>query len=443
MQGTFLPAAPPQRAPPASTRRSTPPPPAATDDHNAPPTEPHPATAPPAHEISSGGPQLGLPDWTRHVHPRREKVVDQREVVDAGRGHVARLQKIKRDIEPAVPFFQMEGYYVFVVKTDTVLGTCNDTGFWIVPHCLVNPDHPDLNYCPFPMPKKERRVNKDVRDVTKCYPKNTPNPCYTHPHVDFILPSNNNLVIGEINLRADGEKAEQLDLEFALRMQGLQNCNLRAVWVSVDPDTTDGDRYGLSHSYMEDYVRRFLQHAELNSMERTQQAVDEVIRLFDMFSVQWTLRHRSTLAATIVAASESLVGLFTQSILKPFVEPPISMTWVEISRILRRDKKLGPHFGLCLHYYMTKLEQDRSGRNGNYKSMFNISNSNMFALNSMASFLSSNKEYIMNIVTTNDFHICYKRWTHYLTMDWYSIVTQLKVQPKAYPYKKDFPGMNG
>jgi hypothetical protein len=99
------------------------------------------------------------------------------------------------------------------------------------------------------------------------------------------------------------------------------------------------------------------------------------------------------------------------------------MTWKQMSRVIRRDPRLSPQFGLCLHFYMVKLEQDRGSRNASYKSMFNASSANMLAINAMDKFLRKESGYLASLtagLATPD-----QRRFDVRCMDWYLIVSQL------------------
>jgi hypothetical protein len=122
------------------------------------------------------------------------------------------------------------------------------------------------------------------------------------------------------------------------------------------------------------------------------------------------------------------VGLFSQSALRGVF--PADMTWKEVSRVIRRDPQLGPHFGLCLHFYMVKLEQDRGMRNASYKSMFNATSSNMLSLNSLDAYLRSNRGLLG--AAAADVLDPVARPFHWRAIDWYFIATQLPLPTMQY-----------
>ena len=96
---------------------------------------------------------------------------------------------------------------------------------------------------------------------------------------------------------------------------------------------------------------------------------------------------------------------------------------------------MSPHFSLCLHYYMVKMDQDRGGRNANYKSMFNSSSANMMAINSMGAFLAENMSKIRAITDDIDAKEPHKKRLSTEIVDWYDIASQIPLAPEQYPYK--------
>lgn len=122
------------------------------------------------------------------------------------------------------------------------------------------------------------------------------------------------------------------------------------------------------------------------------------------------------------------MGIFFQGALRGVF--PEGMTWKEASRIIRRDPRLSPQFGLCLHFYMTKLEQDRGARNASYKSMVNATASNMLSLNSLDAFLRKERGYLATLSVPLAAPV--ERLFHVSVIDWYYIVSQLPLPTMQY-----------
>ena len=138
--------------------------------------------------------------------------------------------------------------------------------------------------------------------------------------------------------------------------------------------------------------------------------------------------HKRALAPSIEAAAEALVGVFFAGALRGVFAPDV--TWKEASRLIRRDPRLGPQFGLCLNFYMTKLEQDRGSRNASYKSMVNASSSNMLSLKALDAFFRAERGALgaAAAAVTDPAARCF----HPSTIDWYHIVSQLPLPTMQY-----------
>jgi len=240
-------------------------------------------------------------------------------------------------------------------------------------------------------------------------------------HFLFADP-NTQRVIGEMHLKPLLEAAERLDYDFALRMQGLQNTTINAVWVcSESSGAQPEDRAEMMDQFLRSYLSRFLGKVPQTTQEDPEEIIREAVQMHQQFCAGWVREHKRCLSPTIEAAAEALVGLFWDGALRPAVRA--GMSWKEMSRVIRRDARLSPQFGLCLHFYMVKLEQDRGSRNASYKSMFNASSANMLAINAMDKFLRKESGYISSL--TAGLTDKKDRRFNVKCMDWYLIVSQL------------------
>lgn len=321
---------------------------------------------------------------------------------------------------------------------------------WLVPH-VQKPVH-NLAGAPVPgSPRYRPYVDGDtpVRDdaaagalkpaLDAMQDKGDPYVLQPGRHVQMPDPGRV-FTIGEGRLRYVGERAENLDYKFALRMQGLQNATLKAVWVCSDPDLGGDRRDDLAKAFSELFIRDFLSFKTLNPTgneggPRVDAALREAVHLFNEMTSAWVDSHRHGLSPQIMASAESLVGLFFRTGLRQFADR--GYTWGEVARFLMRDPRFAPHFGLCLHYYMTKMEQDRGGRNASYKAMFNAAAGNLMALNAMNAFLTQNREQLDAVANQSGDEM--QRMFHISFVDWYGVVVQLHPQRKLYAYTRGFP----
>ena len=251
---------------------------------------------------------------------------------------------------------------------------------------------------------------------------------YAQQHVHFTLPDPHNpsWIVGSLYLQKRMEKAERLDYEFALRMQGLQNSTINAVWVCSNAGAEPSDRSEMMEQFLRNYLSRFLTQAPM-AQDDPETVIREAVQMHQQYCAGWVREHTRGLAPTIEAAAEALIGMFFNTVLRGSVLQ--QLTWKQASRLIRRDERTSPQFGLCLHFYMVKLEQDRGGRNASYKSMFNASSSNMLSINAMDAFLRREAAYLNRIATealgdSKDFH-----WA---TVDWYGAVSQLSLPVMRY-----------
>jgi hypothetical protein len=227
------------------------------------------------------------------------------------------------------------------------------------------------------------------------------------------------------------EKAEKMDYDFAVRMQGLQNCNFNAVWCCTDMGFDAYDRSLMMEQFLRGYVGRFLAQVSQKPGRDLDpdHVVREAIQMHEKFCDAWVKEHKRGLSPMIESCAEALVGNFCENVLKPAVSA--GWTRKEISRLLRRDPVFSPQFGLCLHFFMVKLDQDRSGRNANYKSMFNSMSSNILAMKTFENFMRSNASRLNRYVSDPLEDFDHKGFNEY-TMDWYDIVTQLHMPSVHY-----------
>lgn len=256
-----------------------------------------------------------------------------------------------------------------------------------------------------------------------------PNLQYAQVNRHFVLASGQHAEIGEMYLKSRIETAERLDYEFALRMQGLQNCRIDAVWSCTDIGGEAADRASMTSEFLKSYLSRLLRQAPQTGTDYPDNVITEALQMHQQFCSEWVREHKRCLSPAIEASAEALVGMFVNTCLRPAVRP--GMTWKDISRLIRRDPILSPQFGLCLHFYMVKLEQDRGSRNASYKSMYNASSSNMLSINSMDSFMRSHAGHLATLAS-NGLDTADGRMFDLRTIDWYAIMTQLSLPKVGY-----------
>jgi hypothetical protein len=227
------------------------------------------------------------------------------------------------------------------------------------------------------------------------------------------------------------DSAEKSEYDFAVRMQGLLNCTLNAVWTCTDFGFDTADRGHIMEQFLQKYIGRFLSQVSQKPEEIQPDAiVAEALQMHSRFSSRWTKEHKRGLSPSVDASSEALVSSFTEGPLKFLVSA--GFTRMEIARFLRRDPVLSPQFGLCLNFFMVKLDQDRSGRNANYKSMFNANASNLLQIKTLGAFLQAQQGYMHGLLVSKGLQDPNARLVEPLTMDWYYVVSQLHAPTVQY-----------
>ena len=244
------------------------------------------------------------------------------------------------------------------------------------------------------------------------------------PYVHF-LPTDSPTrlcTVGAMYLKFCLDTAEKADHDFALRMQGLQHCSVNAVWCCPDDAYEGSEREDASKRYAERYVRRFLESCGVSGETKSADVVKNTLQMQRDFADGWAREHTHTLSPLVESAGEALIAMFMPSALLRL--RGLDMTPRKIFRALRRNQEFSAQIGLCLHHFMVKLEQDRGGRNANYKSMFNASTSNMLALGALAKLFGSN---VAGIHDTLAKAIERDPFFHPLLVDWYDIFRQMPV----------------
>lgn len=272
------------------------------------------------------------------------------------------------------------------------------------------------------------------RYVTKGKPEiehlTDPKYCQFRVHFDKIRDMDKAFWIKMTYLQEKLDLSEKMEYDFALRMQGLLNCGLNAVWTSTDWGFDSSDRNHIMEQFLQKYIGRFLSQVSQKTDEmEPDKIVAEALQMHNRFSSRWTKEHKRGLSPSLDSSSEALVSNFCDGPLQFLVNA--GLTRKEIARMLRRDPIISPQFSLCLNFFMVKMDQDRNGRNANYKSMFNANSSNLLQMKSLGVFLHSQYSYLQTIFQSR-LDTSPKRMWDPLTIDWYYIVSQLHTPEVTY-----------
>lgn len=336
----------------------------------------------------------------------------------AGAGGVP-IQEVT--VHPAKQRFAVGGLTYFIIPRSSAPPTPSTRGHWLVKYYV---DETTGLARPITSLNEKELIETDaISDATldASGPEPKPDLKFSQEHLHFVMHDRKQQDIGELYLQPLLQAAERQDYEFAVRMQGLQNCSLNAVWTTEESGEGPKDRAELMEVFLQKYLMRFLAQAPM-SQDDPDAIVQQAIQMHRQFCNGWGVEHQRGLSSTVEAAGEALIGMFYERRLRTLAPP--DMTWKELGRVFRRDPRLGPQFGLCLHFYMVKMEQDRGGRNASYKSMYNAGASNLLSLNSMDRFLASEAGHIRGLLA--EVREPDARRFHVNTVDWFGILTQLQ-----------------
>lgn len=255
-----------------------------------------------------------------------------------------------------------------------------------------------------------------------------------HPHmhyckldVDFVSANPRHGAeyweVGLGKLKEALEKAEEMDLAFARRMEGLGNTAKSALWDCLDPDYDPTDRKPLMAQFMGKYMDRFWSKREHSSSGHDVKSLsEEALHKHREWCKAWARKHYKGLTPLVTAPAESLAGEFY-----PYLEisfhPQFRLTRMELARVFMRHPDIAPEFATCLHYYTTNLEQTRGGRNASYKQMSVIAASRASSYARLGNMLAE-KGHVLNetfrrLASEHAFYL------DSLIVDWYSVLGQM------------------
>lgn len=334
-------------------------------------------------------------------------------------------------VYPPPQSFHLDGNLYIISHDASDVEDFDKSGYWVVPHVIAD------NSAGKKMGRPEN-VTDELHDDLKTldwgneFDDMDPEPdnAYARLHVDFERANTTDKKINVNYLKEVLDKAERSEYDFALRMQGLLNCGLNAVWTCTEFGFDNSDRGYIMEQFLQKYIGRFLSQVSQQQQDMDpDKIVREALQMHSRFCSGWTKEHKKGLSPTLDSCSEALVGHFCGGPLKFMIDA--GMTRKEIARFLRRDENLSPQFGLCLHFFMVKMEQDKNGRNANYKSMFNATQSQLLQMKTLEMFLRQQSSYMQGIFAKDMRFEQYRRFCP-RTMDWYYIVSQLHAPTVQY-----------
>jgi len=238
--------------------------------------------------------------------------------------------------------------------------------------------------------------------------------------------------IGHDTISRALQRAEELDFEFAKRMQGLTGSSLDYTWACMDPDYTPSDRQIMLSEFTKTYVGDFLNTAKGDLDSRA--VVTEELQEHRAFSQEWVRKHYKTLTPAITSAAEALVMEFYPQISKRMPSSN-KMTPAQVARYFMRSEIFSPAFAQALQYYMQHLENGRGGRNPSYKQFTYATNMRALQYKIFVDFLEKQRAYMHNVYEQGA--KMESHFQHELFIDWHGIVGKLPEVHRHYPRSSD------
>lgn len=261
-----------------------------------------------------------------------------------------------------------------------------------------------------------------------------PDPKYVSKTRHMWFPTENQTfwTIGSLWIMDRIKQAQSADFEFAQRIQGLQGSTQEAVWANLDANNMDHhmDRNAFVHHFLSVYIHRFLlAHPPGERTNNPDRVVAEAVRMYEEMSSQWESGHIKQLSAKVQGCGEGLLSIFYEHI-----SPRITskLTVKQLYSLIRRDTEMSPLFTMCLHYYITKIDQDKGTRNANYKSMNNVNAANVYAMQALNKFFIDFSKKIQNIIEDGNKDSVKGLELYWMTMDWPMIAEQLRFRKQPF-----------
>jgi len=279
-------------------------------------------------------------------------------------------------VAPTAPLlrFQYKGKTFFVLETDIEAPLEPlTTGQYLVPYTIPSDMSEEALVYPYPRPADRNDVGNIPAETERTqnvqfYPA-PPDLNVCRLGVHYVLPGQEFLQIGRARLRRILEAAQDMDLRFARRMEGLSNVASSVVWDCLDPEYNPADRQAVADIFLAKYLQRFFTQVGLASRPPVQEIVAEGVRRHRAFCKAWAKQHHRALTPYVTGPAEVLTNSF-------FTDMPLNrngqqelMTCPEMARLFMRNTETCVEFASCLQYFVSNIDQARGTRNASYKQM--------------------------------------------------------------------------
>jgi len=240
-------------------------------------------------------------NWDKALQPPVDEESEKQNIQDAKRrqeqenvlanrhGMVPRVVEKLKLIRPTASF-KLKGSTFFIMENENSKLQMRGgmLGHYLYPYCL---DRYNLAV-PYPVPNQNTTPLLHARGFPgiQLYPsvpdnQPLPNGFFCLEGVHFIKATNppSYYEIGLDVLKDALEKAEDMDHEFALKIQGYANVSASTVWDCIDPDFDPSDRKQVIDQFMGKYLERFYTPMDPTGEPDTRDVVSEAIYKFKCF----------------------------------------------------------------------------------------------------------------------------------------------------------------
>lgn len=261
---------------------------------------------------------------------------------------------------------------------------------------------PDVDYC-----------REGVHFISANSPLDDPSPYYE---------------IGHDNLKEVLQEAEELDYEFAKRIQGLVGASQDFTWACLDPDFVPSDRALLLSEFTKTFTGDFLSSAKGDANPRS--VATEQLQQHRAFSQEWVRKHYKNLTPAVTSPAEALVMEFYPQLTKRMPAQG-KLTPAQLSRYFMRHPKFSPAFAHVLQYYMQHLDNGRGGRNPSYKQVTQTGVMRALQFRTFVEHLERERQLMAVLYLFNQNHL--QHLSNPYLVDWHYVVGKLPEVHRHYP----------
>lgn len=376
-------------------------------------------------------------DWANILDPKLDETTERHYRDQAGGDMLGDGSDDPMAEETPVPpplRFQYKGVTFFVLEqaSEAKLAPL-ERGQLLVPYSVHEDTSGEDRAVPYPRPQrrqdrqavaKEKQANARV-----LFDPLPPDTEFCRRGVHYVLPGPGMMQIGRARLQRVLERAQDKDLRFARRMEGLSNVASSVVWDCLDPNFNPGDRQAVMDVFMGKYFQRFYKGVTLMSKPPPRDSLAEGVRRHKAFCKEWARQHHRTLTPYVTAPAEVLTLSFYPNMTGNRTADGALLSCPEMARLFMRYDATCVEFASCLQYFVATIDQSRGTRNSSYKQMNTVTlarNQEMRSFGATLSRALTGLRAVFEAIRDDPEQLYFSEYT----VDWYDILGQI---PDAHP----------